>query len=260
MFDAETAELHTLGDSQCDLSEQTREAYISGNDPTHSDAPVFVRCLRVRGKVTGAVGFEGLEDAGETGGSLAALTTTFVERTNAFRKASVAAAAAQTAVYRSALLDALAHEFKTPLATILAAAGGLREAGPLASEQQEMADTVENEAARLGSLTSRLLRTARLDSEEIKPRMELLDLTSLVAHIAAQHSARSEERRILVRNPSEAVEVQADPALLRLTLNQLIENACKYFHAGVHRDHRNRAARRIGGGQGIEQREFDSLE
>ena len=46
-----------------------------------------------------------------------------------------------------------------------------------------MADTVENEAARLGSLTSRLLRTARLDSEEIKPRMELLDLTSLIGHI-----------------------------------------------------------------------------
>ncbi len=182
--------------------------------------------------MTGAIGFDGLEEARETSGSLAALTTTFLERTNAFRKASAAAAAAQTAVYRSALLDALAHEFKTPLATILAAAGGIREAGPLASEQQEMADTVENEAARLGSLTSRLLRTARLDSEEIRPRMELIDLTSLIAHIAAQHSARSPERRIVLSNPQEAMDVQVDPALLRLTLNQLIENACKYSKQG----------------------------
>jgi two-component system sensor histidine kinase KdpD len=130
------------------------------------------------------------------------------------------------------MLDALAHEFKTPLATILAAAGGLREAGPLASEQLEMAETVENEAARLGSLTSRLLRTARLDSEEIRPRMEMIDLSSLIAHIAAQYSARSPDRQIVLTNRREAVDVFADPELLRLTLNQLIENACKYSQPG----------------------------
>jgi two-component system sensor histidine kinase KdpD len=232
LFDADTAELHTVGDSRCDLADKTRAAYIRSDDSNDFSSPVFVQCLRVRGKVTGAIGFEGLEDAGETRGSLVALTTTFVERTNAFRKASEAAAAAQTAVYRSALLDALAHEFKTPLATILAAAGGLREAGPLALEQQEMADTVENETARLGSLTSRLLRTARLDSEEIKPRMELIDLTSLIAQIAAQYRVRSPDRRIVLTNLLAAVEVQADPALLRLTFNQLIENACKYSKQG----------------------------
>jgi two-component system sensor histidine kinase KdpD len=135
-------------------------------------------------------------------------------------------------VYRSALLDALAHEFKTPLATILAAAGGIREAGPLGSAQLEMADTVENEAARLGSLTSRLLRTARLDSEEIRPRMEIIDLASLIAHIATQYSARSPDRQIVLANRREAVDVLADPELLRLTLNQLIENACKYSQPG----------------------------
>jgi two-component system sensor histidine kinase KdpD len=114
VFDADTAELHTVGDSRWDLADKTRAAYLRSDDSNDSGSPVFVRCLRVRGKVTGAIGFEGLEDGGETSGSLAALTTTFVERTNAFRQASVAAAAAQTAVYRSALLDALAHEFKTP--------------------------------------------------------------------------------------------------------------------------------------------------
>jgi two-component system sensor histidine kinase KdpD len=232
LFDADTAELHSVGASQWNLAEQTRAAYIRGVDLNDPDSPAIVRCLRVRGKLSGAVGFEGLEDAAATIDSLAALTATFVERIRAFRKAGVAAAATQAAVYRSALLDALAHEFKTPLATILAAAGGIREAGPLRLEQQEMADTVENEAARLGTLTSRLLRTARLDSEEIRPRIELIDLTSLILHIAAQHQARTEERQIVLANPREAVEVHADPALLRLTLNQLIENACKYSRQG----------------------------
>lgn len=232
VFDADTAELHTLGDSQCNLAEKTRAAYVRGDDLNNSGSQVFVQCLRTKGKLTGAVGFEGLQDAGETGGSLTALTATLIERTNAFRRASAATAAAQTEGYRSALLDALAHEFKTPLATILAAAGGLREAGPLAPEQLQMADIVENEAARLGSLTSRLLRTARLDSEEIRPRMDLIDLSSLIAQVATQYSARSTDRRIVLTNRQEAVDVLADPELLRLALNQLIENACKYSQAG----------------------------
>src|SRR6202790_1061274 len=231
IFNADTAELHTLGDSRLGLADKTREAYIRGDDLNDPSSHVCVRCLRFGGKATGAIGFENLQDPGETVGPLTALTAALIERKDAFRTASAAAAATQTAVYRSALLDALAHEFKTPLATILAAAGGIREAGPLASEQLEMADTVENEAARLGSLTSRLLRTARLDSEEIRPRMEMMDLTSLIAHIADQYSARSPDRRILT-NRREAVEVLADPELLRLALNQLIENACKYSLPG----------------------------
>src|SRR5262249_9724903 len=146
--------------------------------------------------ITGAIGFEGLNEAEDTAGPLAALTATFVERKKASNEASSAAAATQAEVYRSAMLDALAHEFQTPLATILAAAGGIREAGCLAPAQSELAETVEAEAARLGSLTSRLLRTARLDREEIKPRLEWTDISALVAQIVAQYSERSRDRRI----------------------------------------------------------------
>jgi two-component system sensor histidine kinase KdpD len=233
VFDADTGESYNTGDSQHQLAERTRDAFIHGHDVDDASSQVTIRCLRVGGKITGTIGFEGLQDAQGTVASLTALTTALLDRTKAFRRASAAAAAAQTEVYRSAVLDALAHEFKTPLATILAAAGGLREVGPLAPEQHEMADTVENEAARLGSLTSRLLRTARLDREEVKPRMELINVSSLVSHIAEQYSGRSQDRRIIVRvDPNHPVETLADPELLRLTVSQLIENACKYSQPG----------------------------
>jgi two-component system, OmpR family, sensor histidine kinase KdpD len=162
---------------------------------------------------------------------LTALTAALLARIRAFRKASAASAAAQTETYRSAVLDALAHEFKTPLATILAAIGGLRESGPLAHDQIEMADAVENEAARLGHLTSRLLRTARLDREDIKPRMEWVDLVALAARVAEQYAARSSDRKIQVAAREPAL-VFADPELLQLTVGQLIENACKYSQPG----------------------------
>jgi two-component system sensor histidine kinase KdpD len=228
VFDADTAESYITGDSQNQLVGRTRDAFIRGQDMDDPNANISVRCLRVGGKMMGTIGFEGLHDARETVGSLTALTTALLERTKAFRRASAAAAAAKTEVYRSAVLDALAHEFKTPLATILAAAGGLREAGPLGTEQLELADTVENEAARLGNLTSRLIRTARLDSEEVKPRLELIDIASLVAHLGSQYAARSSDRTIVLPPRGKPIEVLADAELLRLTVGQLIENACKY--------------------------------
>jgi two-component system sensor histidine kinase KdpD len=229
-FDADTAELHMVGVSQRDLAAKTREAYISGRDLNDLKSRISVRCFRLGGgeRMTGAIGFEGLQGPDETSGSLAALAAVLVEKTKAFRKATSAAAAAQAEVYRSAVLDALAHEFKTPLATILAAAGGIREAGALRPEQEEMAETIESEAVRLDSLASRLLRTARLDREQIRPRMDLINLGSLTTQISDQYAQRSPDRQILLENVETKAEVLADPQLLRIALSQLVENACKY--------------------------------
>lgn len=232
IFDAESSDLHVIGQDEHGLAERTRDAYIRGGDWDEPEFHVSTRCIRRGGRLTGAIGFQGLRDPAETAGPLTALTATFLERTIAFRKASEAAAAAQAEVYRSAVLDALAHEFKTPLATILAAAGGLREAGPLEDAQSELAETVESEAARLGSLTSRLLRTARLEKEDIKPLLEATDLRWLIGPIARQYGQRSRDRQIVFMDSADPVEVPADQELLRLAIGQLVENACKYSDVG----------------------------
>ncbi len=231
IFDAGTGDQHLVGESRFGLTEKTRQAYLQARDFEDRTAGIAVRCVRVGDHLIEAIGFEGLRHPDETAGPLTAVTATLLARIRAFRKESSASAAAQTEMYRSAVLDALAHEFKTPLATILAAIGGLRESGPLAQEQVDMADTVENEAARLGSLTSRLLRTARLDREDIKPRMEWIDLAALAAKVAVSYAARSSDREIKVAS-HEPVLVPADPELLQLTVGQLIENACKYSQPG----------------------------
>jgi two-component system sensor histidine kinase KdpD len=232
VFDGYTSKLYCVGHSGTDLGRTTRDAYILGRESDDLDLRVTVRCLRVGGRITGAIGFEDLEHPLETSLTLSTLSATFIERVHAFHRSSENAAAAQTEVYRSAVLDALAHEFKTPLATILAAVGGIRESGRLGSQQEEMAEMVESEAARLGSLTSRLLRTARLDREEVKPRTEPVDVASLVASIVGQYSVSSSDRRIVLASGAETLQVQADVELLRLAVNQLVENACKYSLPG----------------------------
>jgi len=232
LFDAESSELHAAGHSEFDLQQRTRDAFIRGQNNDDARNGVFVRCIRLAGRTTGAVGFEGLEDAALTAGPLTALAAALLERTHAVRNANQAAAAAQTEAYRSVILDALAHEFKTPLSTILAAAGALREAASLGPEHLEMAETVEAEAARLGRLTTRLIRTARLEQEEIRPWMEPTHFGSVVADAVNQYSRMSGDRRINVLERCHTTEVLADRELLRLAISQLVDNACKYSPAG----------------------------
>ena len=232
LYDGANTELYSDGESGNGLAERTRAAYISRQDADDNVSGVFIRCLRAAGQTIGAIGFDGLRDGELIAGPLTSLAGAILERARVFRNASHAAAAAQVEVFRGAILDALAHEFKTPLATIVTATGGLRETSGLSPEQVELAEMAELEASRLGRLTSRLLRIARLDREEVKPQLELTDLVELVTHLADEYTERWTDRKFCLAREVPSAEVRADAELLRLAMLQLLDNACKYSHSG----------------------------
>ena len=171
------------------------------------------------------------------------------------------AAAAQAEVFRTAVLDALAHEFKTPLATILTAAGGLCEMKPLSPHQQELACLIESETSRLNDLTSQILRTSRLDRKAVKPRLKRTDIVDLVAKLVIQYSRRFADRTFSLLNEGLSSEVLADRDLLELAVKQLLDNACKYSPAGaevevrIETDGQNLSVRVLNDGAAIDARE-----
>jgi two-component system sensor histidine kinase KdpD len=230
LFEAATAEDYFTGESLEHLAETTRAAYIGGRNFQDRGSGVAVRLLQFGGRTTGAIGFEGLRDL-DLAGPLTALATIMMERILAFQQAAHAAATTEAEVFRGAVLDALAHEFKTPLATILTAAGGLRETGPLGTEQLALAEAVESEASRLVHLTTRLLRLAKLDREEVKPQMELIDLGEVTRSVVDQYSRRWPDRHLALGGAR--VHVLGDRELLWLGLAQLLDNACKYSQPGA---------------------------
>jgi len=265
LFDAASEEVYTAGDAGDDLEKKTGDAFIQGKDYENHEQGFSARCIRVSGRTIGAIGFEGLENADLTAGPLAALAAAHLERTHSFVHASRAAAAAQTESDRSAVLDALAHEFKTPLSTILTAAGALREVECLGPQHRELAETVESEAARLGRLTSRLIRTARLEREEVRPWIELIDVSSVLADTADQYTRLSATQRISVIKDCESTEVMTDPELVRLAVSQLLDNACKYSTPGsivtlkISREHNQIAVRVVSSGNPIPPNESNKI-
>jgi len=232
LFDGTVATLQLDGRSGHGLAEGTRNAYLRARDYRDPDGWVRVHCLYKEGKPVGAVGFEGRFDDEAAVMPLFALAAIAFERDLSFRAASKAAADAQAEMLRSAILDAFAHEFKTPQAVIMAAAGSLRETGGLRPEQMEMADVIESEVGRLNRLTTRLLRMARLDRDDVQPTMETISLGTLVAHLIGQYRGQSADRPISIKVRRDAPDVKADPELMNLALLQLLDNACKYSQPG----------------------------
>jgi two-component system, OmpR family, sensor histidine kinase KdpD len=226
-FEGRTAEMYACG-AAGRLSVETRDAYIAGRDSDDLREGVTLRCIRTCGSLSGAIGFEGLPEPELVIRPLMTMTIAALDRTRAFQIASTAAAEARTEIFRTAVLDALAHEFKTPLAIILTAAGGLRDMAG-SSAEQALAEEIESEASRLGELTSRLLQKADADSEEVQARMERIDLGSLVMSLVDRFARRNTDRNLSFQaRGSESVEVAADPGLLGLAISQLLDNAVKY--------------------------------
>jgi two-component system sensor histidine kinase KdpD len=232
LFDAETGKLRLIGNSANQLSEKTHAAFVEGKDFDDPSAAIFVRCFRMSGKATGTVGFEGSSLSSSVAGSLSVLAAMIVERAHSFQTRAEAAAAAEAETLRSAILDALAHEFKTPLAVTLAATTSLSEAGPLTNSQKELAELIETQVSRLNRLTTRLLRTAQLDKNEIRPQLAATDLSDLVTRLIGQYSQDSIHVAPSISLAGGTIEVLADSELLNLAVIQLIDNAFKYSRPG----------------------------
>jgi two-component system, OmpR family, sensor histidine kinase KdpD len=177
-----------------------------GQDADDLAAEISIRWLRATGKTIGAIVVEGLHGDELAIGPLTALAAVMLERNRAFQSASRAAAAAQAEVFRAAVLDALAHEFKTPLATILTAAGGLRETRLLDPQQQERAELIEAETSRLNGLTSQVLRTTQLDQSKIKPHLVRTNVSGLVVDTVDQYSRERADRKFQITQRSASTK------------------------------------------------------
>ena len=224
LFDASTTGFHSVGSTSAELENQAREAYVTDQDLDDPAAGVTIRRLTPGGQITAAIAFKGLEYPELTAGPLASLAAALHESSRLLDQAKEAAVTAEVEAFRSDTLRVLCDEFKNALTTILAAAGGLREAGPLGAEQSEMARVVEQEASRLGNVISRLDRMARLDRGEVRPRTDTINLAALVAQAVEQRLQIAPERRIVFDGSGKSFKAVADAELIGLALSQLFES------------------------------------
>jgi two-component system sensor histidine kinase KdpD len=227
LWDASALKTCILGQIQVDQDE-LRSVYVRAVDEDDAERGLWKRVVCLGQKPVGVLCAAGANLDLPTLDSIASLAAIAMERARAFEEKSNAEAARQSEQLRAAVLDGLAHAFKTPLTTIRSASSGLLEIDRLDAAQLELVGLIDQEAGRLADFTTRLLTTARLDGSRLKIRRERVRLAKIVEECKDECADTLAQHALSLPSPSEAKKVWADPFLVKLALSQILDNAAKY--------------------------------
>jgi two-component system sensor histidine kinase KdpD len=203
-----------------------RDVSLQGTAFHDSLAKLSVLPLNLGGKALGSLAILGdviSETAVNAVGNLAAIA---MERAQAEEAASRMEAARQNEEMKSMLLDALAHEFKTPLTSIKAAASSILDEEP--SPHRELATIIDEETDRLDSLVNETIWMARIEAGDLHLQKSPHPVGDLVNKALEKLKILLKDREIEIAVMPNLPSVLVDVELAGLTLRQLVTNALKY--------------------------------
>ena len=173
--------------------------------------------------------------------SIANLAAIGLERARSQEATARAEAARESSELRATVLDALAHEFKTPLTSMKAAASDLLASSATSARDRELVAIIDEDLDRFQALVTDAVRMLRIDAGDFAVHLER-------HNVAGRRRGDAAEVRAAPGWPSrrqhvpENLTVDADREMLGLALRQLLDNALKYSPpTSTHRDSRARA-------------------
>ena len=131
---------------------------------------------------------------------------------------------------KTALLDSVSHDLRTPLATIRATAGTLADPsvpiGP--AEARAMASEIDAEADRLARLVGDLLDMSRVTGGALQARLEPMPLAEVVLPAVERARAALGRRPLRVTIPDDLPAIAVDQVLANQVLDNLLDNVARH--------------------------------
>jgi len=220
---------------------RAHEGAIEGTSAADDSMALFRVLIEADGEVLGSLWATQLEVDGLPGrGATRSLSLAADQLGLALRRerladvATTAEIARRSDALKSALLDSVSHDLRTPLATIRALAGGLLdESVPLSAESiRESATTIDGEALRLSEIVRGLLDLSRIEAGELKPNLALHELGELVETVVRRGRASVGEHQVEVDVPDD-LPVVVDALFFDQALTNVYENALGHSSPGA---------------------------
>lgn len=232
IFDADLHETYQAGYWNVDPQELAQNVYYFESSDDDPETGIARRVLRLGNVPIGSIVVRG-ETSPLTNNAIASLIAITFDRYRAFANESRIETERQTEQLRSTVLDALAHEYKTPLTAIRAASTGLSEMGKLSAGQADLVSLISEQTDLLSELTTKLLTTARLDADEVTVHAVPIGVASLIDEVVASMSERIATMKLTIDVPDDSLVLCCDRRLMTMLLTQYIDNACKYAIFGT---------------------------
>ena len=215
-------------------SERLKSVTARGDPMIESQRHLFFVPLRLGVRTVGALGISGGMLSRETLEAVGSLAAIAIERAGAVENLTKAEAAKEGEKLRSALLDSVTHEFRTPLTSIKASVTSLLSDAKLDSTQRrELLTVIDEESDRLNRLVGEAAEMAQLDAGGVELQREPHQIKEVIER------ALEESKQVLSGHPVEIVIPQQIPAVrvdlerMKEVLSHLLENAGKYSPAGT---------------------------
>lgn len=156
-----------------------------------------------------------------------------LERQQLASKAQRATELERSGEFKSILLSGVSHDLRSPLTAIKAAVSSLLDTSIdwTAEDTEAFLKAIDSQTDRLTRTVANLLQMSRLESGDLRPTIEAVEVGPLLSEVAMMTSGATVGREVVVRGPADAW-VRADYGLLSQSLVNLVENAAKYSHPG----------------------------
>jgi len=184
--------------------------------------------LRLGVRSVGSIGILGTGLSHESLDALSTLVAIAIERTRAIENVGKAEASREHEKLHSAILDSIAHEFRTPLTAIKASVTSLLAGGFDTRQQNELLIVIDEESDRMNHLVEEATQMARLESNQVELRRKAHDLRRVIdqALEATQKVMSGHPIKLEIADNIPLVELDLD--LISNVISQLLENAAKY--------------------------------
>ncbi len=135
---------------------------------------------------------------------------------------------------KTALLNAVSHDLRSPLASIIASAESLRQTDVPWTEREraEFVEAIEQQAERLSRIVSNLLDLSRIEAGALKPDKQLHDVGAVIDDVIDRLRPATEGHRVAVHLAADLPPVPLDEVQIDQVLSNLVENAAKYSPPG----------------------------
>jgi two-component system sensor histidine kinase KdpD len=134
---------------------------------------------------------------------------------------------------KTALLDAVTHDLRTPLTSIKGAISTIRDEGVSAEVRQELCEVIDQEADRLNHFIQGMMDLARLEAGQLSLESRNVSAEEMVEDALHRAEPLLASHRVEVSIEPQLPELRVDPRLISQVLYTLIENAAKYSGAGT---------------------------